>query len=112
MTMSYVVRFVSRLLFSYPTRIWADASLLQRSRVVNALVIKDEEDANDHKVVINIYDSDDEKEGVLDDEDTDGEMDESVHKVELTGELKALGIDPKQRRACCHSFIVMLEHLK
>lgn len=69
---------------------------MQGSRV-NALVIKDEEDANDHKVIINIDDSDDEKEGVLDGEDTDGEMDELVRKVELMRELKALGIDPKQR---------------
>jgi hypothetical protein len=66
---------------------------------VNALVIKDEPD-KDHKVVIKIDDSDDEKEGVLDGEDVDSEMDEpavTAHKGELTRELKALGINPRQK---------------
>jgi hypothetical protein len=66
---------------------------------VNALVIKDEPD-NDHKVVIKIDDSDDEKEGVLDGEDVDSEMDEpavTAHKGELMRELKALGINPKKK---------------
>ncbi|KAH8759126.1 hypothetical protein F5882DRAFT_37982 [Hyaloscypha sp. PMI_1271] len=66
---------------------------------VNALVIKDEPD-NDHKVVIKKDDSDDEKEGVLDGEDVDSEMDEpavTAHKGELTRELKALGINPRQK---------------
>ncbi len=65
---------------------------------VNALVIKDEPD-NDHKVVINL-DSDDDKEGVLDGEDVDSEMDEPAvmeHKGELMRELKALGINPRQK---------------
>jgi hypothetical protein len=66
---------------------------------VNALVIKDEPN-KDHKVVIKIDDSNDEKEGVLDGEDVDSVMDESAvtaHKGELTRELKALGINPRQK---------------
>jgi hypothetical protein len=62
---------------------------------VNALIIKDEPD-NEHKMVINL-DSDDEKEGVLDGEDIDSELDEPAvteRKVELMRELKALGINP------------------
>jgi hypothetical protein len=62
---------------------------------VNALVIKDEPD-NEHKMVINL-DSDDEKEGVLDGEDIDSDLDEQAvaeRKVELMRELKALGINP------------------
>jgi len=84
----------------YP-QIWieADGSMPQAlDSQVNALVIKDEPD-NDHKVVINL-DSDDEKEGVLDGEDVDSEMDEpamTAHKGELKRELKALGIDPRQK---------------
>lgn len=82
---------------------------------VNALVIKDEPD-KDHKVVIKIDDSDNEKEGVLDGEDVDSEMDEpavTAHKGELTRELKALGINPRQKwvRVCCF-FIAMFEHFK
>ncbi|KAE9363858.1 hypothetical protein N431DRAFT_564430 [Stipitochalara longipes BDJ] len=63
---------------------------------VNALVIKNEPD-NDQKVIINL-DSDDGKEGVLDGEDVDSDMDEPAvteHKGELMRELKALGINPK-----------------
>jgi hypothetical protein len=66
---------------------------------VNALVIKDEPD-KDHKVVIKIDDSGDEKEGVLDGEDVDSEVDEpavTAHNGELTRELKALGINPMQK---------------
>lgn len=62
-------------------------------------MIKDEPD-NEHKLVIKLDDSDDDKEGVLDGEDVDSEMDEpavSAHKVELMRELKALGIDPSKR---------------
>ncbi len=62
---------------------------------MNALIIKDEPD-NEHKMVINL-DSDDEKEGVLDGEDIDSELDEPAvteRKVELMRELKALGINP------------------
>ncbi|PMD47754.1 hypothetical protein L207DRAFT_506708, partial [Hyaloscypha variabilis F] len=62
---------------------------------VNALVIKDELD-NEHKMVINL-DSDDEKEGVLDGEDIDSDLDAPAvaeRKVELMRELKALGINP------------------
>ncbi|KAE8451115.1 hypothetical protein EG329_004787 [Mollisiaceae sp. DMI_Dod_QoI] len=66
---------------------------------VNALVLKDE--SNDYdKVVINIEDSDDDKGGVLDGEDVDSEMDEptaTAHKGQLMRELKALGINLKQR---------------
>ena len=63
---------------------------------VNDLAIKDE--PNEHKVIINIDDSDDEKEGVLDGEDVYSEMDEptvSAHKGELMRELKALGVKPR-----------------
>ena len=62
---------------------------------MNALVIKDEPD-NEHKMVINL-DSDDEKEGVLDGEDVDSDLDAPAvaeRKVELMRELKALGINP------------------
>jgi hypothetical protein len=61
-------------------------------------MIKDEPE-NDHKVVIKLDDSD-EKEGVLDGEDVDSEMDVpavTAHKGELMRELKALGINPKKK---------------
>ena len=60
---------------------------------VDALLVKEE---SDHKMAINIDDSDDETEGVLDGEDVDSERDEEdveKRKVELLKELKALGVN-------------------